>query len=152
MELEYAFDYDLTRLRGPLGSTAGSPTGTREYWEMTEGTLNGERIRATMALPGGDWMTDGDDQFGRPDVRVQWVTDDGAIVLMAYYGLVEQNTAFMDAAEAKQATDFDQHYMRMALRFETGATQYRWLMQSLFIARGRLRDDGGIHYEVYRVT
>ena len=37
---------------------------------------------------------------------------------MAYYGLVEQNAAFMEAAEVKQATEFDQHYMRMALRFK----------------------------------
>jgi hypothetical protein len=152
VDLEYVFDYDLTRLRGPLASTAGSPTGTKQYSEMTEGTLSGERIRATMALPGGDWMTDGGDRFGRPDVRVQWVTDDAEIVLMAYYGLVEQNDTFMCAAEAERATDFDEHHMRMALRFDTGAQRYRWLMESLFVARGRLRQGGGINYQVYRLT
>ena len=49
MDLEYVFDYELTTIRGPLTSTAGSPTGAREYWEMAEGTLDGALVHATMA-------------------------------------------------------------------------------------------------------
>ena len=45
-------DFEMTyrfRTRGPLKSTAGAPTGEREYWEMAEGTLEGPRIRANIA-------------------------------------------------------------------------------------------------------
>jgi hypothetical protein len=28
-------------------------------------------------MPGGDWHVVGSDRFGRPDVRVQFVTEDG---------------------------------------------------------------------------
>ena len=65
--------------RGPLARTEGSPLGERQYFEMTAGTLTGERINATIAMPGGDWMSRSPDGFWRPDVRVQLVTDDAAI-------------------------------------------------------------------------
>ena len=42
-------------------------------------------------------------------------------------------------------------YMRLAVRFETGAQQYLWLNTNLFIAKGRLLGTGHIEYEVYRV-
>jgi hypothetical protein len=50
--LEYEMTYRF-RVRGPLGTTEGSPRGARQYWEMSEGTLIGERIKeATLAMPG----------------------------------------------------------------------------------------------------
>jgi hypothetical protein len=27
---------------------------SRQYWQMTEGTLTGEGLRASIAMPGGD--------------------------------------------------------------------------------------------------
>jgi hypothetical protein len=41
--------------------------------------------------------------------------------------------------------------MRMALTFDTAAERYAWLMESLFIARGRLLGAKAIEYDVYRV-
>jgi Protein of unknown function (DUF3237) len=144
--------YRLTAMRGPLGATDGSPNGTRRYFEMTSGVLQGEGINATMALPGGDWMRVSHDGFWRPDVRIQWVTDDGAVVLMHYTGLVEQTPAFMSAADADQETSFDDQYMRVVITFDTGARRYRWLNQSIFVARGRLLGASQIEYEVHRIT
>ena len=108
--LEYEMTYRL-QTRGPLPRTEGSPKGVREYWEMASGTLVGERIRATVAMPGGDWFRPGDDGYGRPDVRVQLVTDDDEIVLLHYTGLVETTPAFLDAAAANGRTDWDDQYM-----------------------------------------
>jgi Protein of unknown function (DUF3237) len=42
-------------------------------------------------------------------------------------------------------------YMRMAMRFDTGAQKYVWLNQSLFIAEGRLAGPKEIEYRIYRV-
>jgi hypothetical protein len=136
---------------GPLGRTEGSPTGAREYWEMTSGTLVGPRIKATVAMPGGDWFRAGDDGYGRPDVRVQLVTDDHEIVLLEYTGIVESTPAFVDAAEHDRETQWDDQYMRMSMRFDTGAAKYSWLNRSLFVARGRLLGRNKVEYEVFRV-
>jgi hypothetical protein len=118
---------------------------------MTEGNLAGERIKARIAMPGGDWMNVSADRFGRPDVRVQLVTDDGAVILLHYTGLVERTVTFREAAEEGRETDWADQYMRMHMRFETGADNYCWLNESLFIAEGRLAGPKDIEYRVYRV-
>ena len=53
------------------------------------------------------------------------------------------------AAARDSSTEFDEQYMRMPLRFDTGAASYRWLNESLWLAEGRL-DSGWIEYVVYR--
>jgi Protein of unknown function (DUF3237) len=138
-------------VRGPLPSTDGSPRGARQYGEMTDGTLRGDRINAKIAMPGGDWNRIGADGFGRPDVRVQFVTDDGAVILLHYTGLVEATDTFNSAAEAGGETVWADQYMRMFMSFDTGAERYAWLNRSLFIARGRLAGPSEIEYEIYRL-
>jgi hypothetical protein len=71
---------------------------------------------------------------------------------MHYDGLVEQSEAFRAAAERGTPTEFGDQYMRMVVRFDTGAERYRWLNQSVFVARGRLLGANAIEYEVCRVT
>ena len=152
MELVHEMTYRITGMRGPLAPTDGSPLGARQYFEMSSATLSGPRISATLALPGGDWMLRGGDGFWRPDVRVQFVTDDGAVVLLHYTGLVEQTPAFTAAAEQNRPTDWADHYLRMSMRFDVGSPDYAWLNRSLFVARGRLLGTTELEYEVYRVT
>ncbi len=41
---------------------------------------------------------------------------------MEYRGLVEQTETFKRAAELERATDWSDHYFRLAIRFETGRT------------------------------
>jgi Protein of unknown function (DUF3237) len=151
MQLVPEFIYRV-RTTGPLPSTTGSPRGERQYWIVSEAELDGERIHATLAAPGSDWMCVGTDGFWRPDVRAPFTTDDGATVLMHYTGLVEQTSAFRAAAEANRATNWDDQYMRLMMRFDTGSQAYRWLNASLFVARGRLLGTGHIEYEVNRVS
>lgn len=151
MTLEHEMTYRF-RTRGPLRRTVGSPTGAIEYWEMTEGTLSGPRITAHIAMPGGDWHRPGEDGFGRPDVRVQFQTDDGEVVLLHYEGLVEVTPAFAAAAEKGGATEFADQYMRMIMTFNTGADRYRWLTQHLFVAEGRIAGPSQIEYRIYRLT
>jgi len=102
-------------------------------------------------MPGGDWMARSPDGFWRPDVRVQLVTDDDAIILLHYTGLVEPTDRFSAAAETNRQTDWADQYMRMIFRFDTGAKKYAWLNTSLFIARGRLISAAELEYEIYRV-
>ena len=45
---------------------------------------------------------------------------------MHYTGLVEQTPVFKAAAEADRPTSWDDQYMRLMIRFDTGAPAYRW--------------------------
>lgn len=136
----------------PLGPTTGSPEGLIQYWQVSEASLVGPRINCKLAGTGLDWMAMSDDGFWRPDVRTQFLTHDGALILVSYTGLVEQTERFKDAAAQDEETGWDDQYMRLALRFDTGMDIYRWLNTSLFIAEGRLLGTGHIEYAIYRVT
>ena len=136
----------------PLEPTAGSPTGPTQYWQVSEASLTGDRINAKLAATGVDWMVMSDDGFWRPDVRAQFLTDDGAVILMHYTGLVQQTDAFKRAAGSNQPTNWEDQYMRLSIRFDTGVEKYHWLNQNLFVAAGRLLGTGRIEYAVHRVT
>ena len=151
MRLESEFIYRV-KTTGPLPDTNGSPRGERLYWIVSEAELEGARIRAKLAAPGSDWMNVSSDGFWRPDVRLPFVTDDGATILTHYTGLVEQTAAFKKAAETNRPTAWDDQYMRLMMNFDTGAPRYRWLNTSLFVARGRLLGTGNIEYACYRLT
>jgi uncharacterized protein DUF3237 len=151
IELRHEMTYRF-RIRGPMVSTKGSPRGERQYWEMTEGELMGDKIKAHIAMPGGDWYSAGIDGFGRPDVRVQLVTDDGAVILLHYTGLVQTTDAFTQAASEGEPTHFEDQYMRMVMGFDTGAEKYAWLNRSLYVAEGRLSGKDEIEYRIYRLT
>jgi len=71
-------------------------------------------------------------------VRVQFRTDDGAVVLLCYTGLVLAADPFNRAAESGGSTVFEEQIMRMSITFETGAERYARLYRSLFIAEGLL--------------
>jgi hypothetical protein len=151
MSLEPEFAYRVTTA-DPLPSTAGSPFGSRIYWTVTDAVLEGPRLNARLAAPGMDWMAASDDGFWRPDVRAAFLTQDGATIFMHYTGLVQQTDRFIAAAEANRPTAWEDQYMRLILNFETGAADYKWLTQSLFVAAGRLLGTGRIEYAVHRLT
>lgn len=151
IELEPAMTYRL-EVRGPLEADGGAdPNPRRQYWLMERATLEGARIRATSAMPGIDWFTPYPGGFGRPHVRLPFRTDDGALVLLEYHGIVHATDAFARAVENDTSTSWSDQYMRMALAFDTAAERYAWLTQSLFVARGRLLGAKKLEYDVYRV-
>jgi hypothetical protein len=151
-ELELAMVYRL-RVRGPVAGRDGAPTNARtEFWEMSEATLEGPKIRARSAMPGIDWFSPIGKGYGRPHVRLPFLTEDGAVVLMEYRGIVHATAAFERAVAQDTATEWDDQYMRMALTFDTTSERYEWLMQSLFVARGRLRGAKDLEYEVFRLA
>jgi len=151
IELEHAMIYRLD-VSGPVESNDSSPDNPRrQFWQMSKATLEGPRIKAVTAMPGIDWFTPYPNGYGRPHVRLPFHTDDGAVVLLEYRGIVHASQAFSTAVEENTPTQWEDQYMRMALTFETAAPRYEWLMQSLFLARGRLLGSKSLEYDVYRV-
>jgi hypothetical protein len=148
ISFEKAMTYRV-KIRGPLTATTGAPLGEIQYWEMSDAWLDGPRIKARAAMPGGDWMRVGRDGMWRPDVRVQFETEDGVTVLLHYSGLVKPNPRFIQAATDGAPTAFDDQYLRQVLRFETGDERYLWLTQEIFVAEGRLAGPSEIEYNVY---
>ena len=151
IQLEQAMVYQL-EVAGPMEATDGSGGNPRrQFWQMSRATLKGPNIDASSTMPGIDWFTPYPNGYGRPHVRLSFLTHDGALLLLEYGGLVEASKAFLKAVDEDTSTQWHEQYMRMALTFETSSPKYQWLMQSLFLARGRLLGRKRIEYDVYRV-
>jgi hypothetical protein len=109
IELEPVMTYRL-EVRGPLEAADGSPKSERrQYWQMVKATLDGPRIHAVSAMPGIDWFTPLAGGFGRPHVRLAFHTDNGALLLLEYSGLVHATDMFTQAVEKDLATDWNDH-------------------------------------------
>jgi hypothetical protein len=151
IDLEYEMTYRL-EVTGPLVSTDGSSADPRrQFWVMQSATLEGSRVHAKTPLPGIDWFSPYGDGFGRPHVRLPFQTDDGAVLLMEYRGIVQATEPFTAAVRDNGSTEWHEQYMRMAMTFDTTSDKYRWLTQHLFMARGRLLGAKLLEYEIYRV-
>ena len=148
IQLEHAFDY-YAELRPPVWF-GGGPAGVRLFREVSGGEISGPLLNGTLLSGGGDWATIGTDGFARLDVRGQIRTYDGAYVYVFYEGLIELTPQVAAADASDGETGFADQYWRIAPRFETGDERYRWLTQSLFVARGRIHPRG-VAYETFRV-
>jgi len=92
-DLDFEMTYTV-RTTHPLEPTVGSPLGAKQFWQVSEATLDGARIKAHLAGAGLDWMSVSSDGYWRPDVHAQFLTDDAAVILMHYTGLVQQTERF----------------------------------------------------------
>lgn len=136
----------------PTRAVGVGPFGFRGVAEVTGGTVSGARLNGAVVAPGADWVLGGTDGWARLDVRLQIATDDGALVYVAYDGLLERNATVRAAlAEPAAETAWDDQYFRTAPHFECGAPGYEWLHHCLFVARGRIAP-AGVEYEIFRLT
>jgi hypothetical protein len=135
-------------LKPPLPIGPG-PIGTRVYYEIDSGEVEGERLRGKV-LGGGEWALIGPDGYLRVDVRAQVQTHDGALLYVQYLGLLELNEAAQSAVGSGGGTDYGQHAFYTNPRFETGDPRYSWLNTTFFVGEGHLLAGSGVEYRIWR--
>jgi len=149
LELSYEMTF-RERVEGPLGPTSGLPE--RVCWKIAEASLTGPRLRARLAMPGTDWIRVDRDGIRRQDQRTQFLTEDGALILMRYdTGIIQADQAYLDAMTNSRPTNFGDHNMYMVPQFDVAGNEHGWLTRHLFIGRGRLAGANQIEYELYRL-
>jgi hypothetical protein len=149
VELRHEFTFDA-RL-APAVPIGDGPFGRRHIREVLGGEVRGERINGKVGTGGSDWILVGPDGWGRLDVRLTILTDDGAAIYVRYHGLIEYNEAALAANAGTRSSEFGDHYFRTAPRLETGDERYAWVNRSLFVAEGRLHPGPVVEYRVSRV-
>lgn len=116
--------------------------GGRSVGDIRSVTLEGERMRASLAgAAAADWMTVSG-AIGTIDVRMTLRTDDGALIYVTYGGRLN----LADCANGLHAL--------VAPVFETGDERYAWLNAVQAVGKGRLTpepDGTRIDYEFYEV-
>ena len=131
-----AFDY-LGTLHIETGTRTvvdKGPQGTRTIVQIVGGRFEGPRVKASVQVPSGDWITNRADGSFRLDVRLTLKTDDGALILATYNGI-------------GQTTDAGAS-LRMAPLFETGDSRYVWLTRVQAVGVGE-RVGTAVKYDIY---
>jgi hypothetical protein len=131
-----AFEY-LGTLRAETGTRTvveNGPQGTRTIVQVVGGRFEGQRVKASVQTPAGDWITNRTDGSYRLDVRLTLKTDDGALILVTYNGI-------------GQTTDAGAS-LRIAPLFETGDSRYVWLTRLQAIGVGE-RVGTTVKYDIY---
>ena len=126
--------FTLTAKTSLAAAIVGGPQGTRMIVDASSGTFAGPKMKGTVKGPGGDWLTTRADGSALLDVRLLLETDDGALILMQYKGILTEGGA----------------RLRTAPLFETGDERYAWLNTAQAVAQGAV-GDGGVTYDVYQV-
>lgn len=147
MKLIQEFTFNAT-LAPPM-PVGAVPIGTRMVYQVTGGTVTGERLSGKV-ISGGEWALIGPDGFLRPDVRVEVETHDGAFLYMQYTGLLEMNSAVQAATSSGGETAFEDQYFFTNPRIETGDERYSWVNTTFFIGEGRIYPGSGVEYRVWR--
>jgi hypothetical protein len=150
MDLVLEFTY-YASLAPPL-MIGNGPYGTRALFPVQDGRVKGDRISGSFVGGGGDWLLIGSDGWGRLDVRGQIQTDDGVLLYITYYGVLQLTETVMTAVQTMaEETSYEDQYFRITPRIEAGDERYFWVNQTVFVGRGRIIP-GGVEYEVYRAT
>ena len=124
------------------------PIGTRQIFDATGGSFEGERLSGEVLPGGGEWLLDAGDGFGQIDVRLMLKTTDDAHVFMRYTGLMDFNeTVGAKLAEGK-STEFGDNLFLTQVRFECGHPDYAWLTRTIAVGEGRMHPDC-VEYAVY---
>ena len=150
MQIEHEFDY-RAELKPPLAVGPG-PYGTRTFFEVTGGTVEGDRVSGELLSGGGDWLLVDGAGYGHLDVRGQIRTGDGAVLYLTYGGILEVNENVQAALGGEVETDWNDQYFRSTPRLETGDERYAWVNSTVFVAEGRVRKGPAVEYRVYRVV
>jgi hypothetical protein len=112
------------------------PQGTRTIVQVVGGRFEGPRLKASVQIPAGDWITTRSDGSYKLDVRLTLRSDDGALMLVTYNGI-------------GQTTDTGAS-LRAAPLFETGDARYSWLTRVQMVAVGD-RAGTRVKYDVYAI-
>ena len=142
-------EFTLRAMLKPPLMVGPGPVGTRVYYEILGGEVEGERLRGKI-LGGGDWALIGPDGCIRLDVRLQIETHDGALLYAQYVGLLELNEAAQKAIGTGAGTSYGEHGFYTNPRLETGDPRYAWVNTTFFIGEGHILEGSGIEYRVWR--
>jgi hypothetical protein len=124
--------------------------GVRRIIPILGGEVRGEGMRGTIFPCGADFQIIRPNGFTELEAKYTFEMDDGAIIYIENIGIRFGPKQALDRIARGEIVDPALIYFRSVPKFETGAENYRWLMENLFIGVGARHPDR-VEIEVYQV-
>jgi hypothetical protein len=150
-ELEYLFSYNAV-LQTPREVIGPVAVGLRVNSLVVSGEITGPRLRGRVRPgSGGDWLTIRTDGVMVLDVRATLETDDGALIYVAYGGIIDLGPDGYDRALAGESIP-DGTSIRTTPLFQTAHPDYRWLNRVQCLGIGQVfRSRSEVCFDIYAV-
>src|ERR1700716_527420 len=110
--------------------------GIRRIIPILGGEVRGEGIKGTIFPTGADFQTIRPNGLTELEAKYAFEMDDGAIVYIENTGIRSGSKELLDRVAKGEMVDPASIYFRSVPKFETGAENYRWLMENLFVGVG----------------
>jgi uncharacterized protein DUF3237 len=124
--------------------------GIRRIIPILGGEVRGEGIKGTIFPAGADFQTIRPNGLTELEAKYAFEMDDGAIVYIENTGIRSGSKELLDRIAQGQPVDPASIYFRSVPKFQTGAENYRWLMESLFVGVGARYPDR-VEIDVHQV-
>jgi hypothetical protein len=147
--LEHICSYSVT-LAAPFEGIGPVPEGIRLNAYVSGGEVTGPRLNGKVRAVGGDWLTIRRDGVGIVDVRGTFETDDGAVILVTYSGILDTGE---DGYEQFMRGELPQTLqIRTSPRFFASHPNYVWLNRLHCLGIGQVDVAANrVSYDVYAV-
>jgi len=150
-------DYKLEPIFSYTGKLASQPEviglvpeGIRVNFYSTGGEISGPRVNGKVRAVGGDWLTVRKDGVAVLDVRTTFETDNGALILVTYSGMIDFGENGYDQFLRGELPP--EAEIRMSPRFATSHPDYLWLNRLHCLGIGRYTAAASsARYDVYAV-
>jgi hypothetical protein len=132
-ELETRYVFTLTVRIAEVTSAGDTGTGVRRIIPITGGEVRGEKVNGKVLPLGADFQIIRPNELIELEAKYAFETDDGAVVYVENKGLRFGPVDLLQKLKRGEPVDPKLIYFRTVPKFETGAPNYRWLMENLFI-------------------
>ena len=124
--------------------------GVRRVIPVLGGEVRGPGMKGTIFPVGADFQTIRPNGFTELEAKYAFEMDDGAVIYIENIGIRFGPKELLDRIAKGEVVDPALIYFRSVPRFETGAENYRWLMENLFVGVGSRYPDR-VELDVHQV-
>jgi hypothetical protein len=124
--------------------------GVRRVIPVLGGEVRGPGMKGAIFPVGADFQTIRPNGFTELEAKYAFEMDDGAVIYIENIGIRFGPKELLDRIAKGETVDPKLIYFRSVPRFETGAENYRWLMENLFVGVGSRYPDR-VELDVHQV-
>lgn len=118
------------------------------------GWVKGPKISGKFLAPGGDWLRHMPGGSHRLDVRATFKTDDGALVYIAYNGIISWSKETFDRLMKGETLTSKDLYFITAPTMQTSSDKYAWLNHVQCVGKiveVKVGENGFVKYDMFIV-
>ncbi|MCP1836721.1 MULTISPECIES: DUF3237 domain-containing protein [Bradyrhizobium] len=132
-ELETRYVFTITARIAEVTSAGDIGTGVRRIIPIIGGEVKGEKVNGKVLAFGADFQIIRPNELIELEAKYAFETDDGAVVYVENKGIRFGPVELLQKLKRGEPVDPKLIYFRTVPKFETGAENYRWLMQHIFV-------------------